>query len=309
MSDDVVEHLPLVSVIIPSYNHDRYIKDCVESVLNQSYQSIEVFVVDDGSTDGSLDVLRGFGDRINLIQQRGGRQGRARNLALKQASGEYVAFLDSDDVYLPGRIDCAVEILRKRPEIDLVWSDFCEIDDEGQVLGEIRWISPEKDFRQQLIEGNVICNATVTVRRAMIDAIGFFDEARPRACDGIAWYQIAAKGGRFHHVNEVLVAYRKHGANDSNSFIPMTRERDEGLMVGILAYRNAGILSTRKEWLAVRNALLRQMAFRAASQAQLYASSSYLSKLLSMLISLMHRHAFLSILSFMRTMRRHLLSN
>jgi len=259
---------PLVSVVIPAYNHVRYIGECVDSALSQDHPAIEVIVVDDGSTDGTLERLQGYGTRITLLTQQGGRQARARNMALGVARGELVAFLDSDDRYRPGRIRAAVQAFREDPSTALVWSDYRRVDAEGQVLEVCRWQPRDNNFSRELIAGNPICNATATVRRSVLDEIGGFDERVPRVCDGAAWYQIAARGHRFVHLPLPLLDYRAHGANDSLRFALMTHDRDTALIEGLRAYQRFGVLAGEADLRWARGAMSRQFAFRAAADAQ-----------------------------------------
>jgi len=257
-----------ISVVIPSFNHARYLRECLDSVLAQEPAPLEVIVIDDGSTDGTLDILRSYGERIVLLQQQGGRQARARNLALAVARGEFVAFLDSDDRWRPGRLAAALAAFAAQPQADLVWADYSHIDDAGRVLGEQRWVPRSDDFRRVLMAGNPICNATVTVRRSVLADIGGFDERVPRVCDGAAWLQIAARGHAFVHVPQVVLDYRLHGGNDSARFAPMTRDRDTALLAGAQAYLQRGVLTTAADLAWLRGALLRQFAFRAAAWVQ-----------------------------------------
>ena len=266
---------PLVSVVIPAYNHVRYIGECVDSVLSQDHPAIEVIVVDDGSTDGTLERLQGYGTRITLLRQQGGRQARARNLALGVARGELIAFLDSDDRYRPGRIRAAAQAFRDDPSAALVWSDYRRIDAEGRLLEVCRWQghghgheNGDGGFARELIAGNPICNATTTVRRSVLDEIGGFDERVPRVCDGAAWYQIAARGHRFVHLPLPLLDYRAHGANDSLRFALMTRDRDTALISALQAYQRFGALGDYDDLRWARRAMSRQFAFRAAASAQ-----------------------------------------
>ena len=269
---------PWVSVLIPSFNHAGYLRECIDSVLAQDHSPLEVIVVDDGSTDGSLDILRSYGERIRLLQQQGGRQARARNLALGVARGEYIAFLDSDDRYRPGRLRGAVAAFRAQPQAALVWADYAHIDKAGQALGEMRWTPRSDDFRRVLIAGNPICNATVTVRRTVLDEIGGFDERVPRVCDGSAWYQIAARGHAFVHLPQVVLDYRQHAGNDSARFAPMTHDRDTALLAAAQACVQRGVFSTAAELAWLRGALLRQFAFRAAAWVQRQIGSGALGE-------------------------------
>lgn len=258
----------LVSVIIPSFNHAPYLRECVDSVLAQDHEALEVIVVDDGSSDASLEILRSYGARIQLLQQHRGRQARARNLALGVARGEFIAFLDSDDRYRPGRLSAAVTAFRAHPQAALVWADHVLIDEHGKPQAEVRWTPRHADFRRELIAGNPICNATATVKRCVLHEIGGFDERVPRVCDGAAWYQIAARGHAFVHLPQTVLDYRQHGGNDSARFAPMTHDRDTALLAAAVAYQQHGVLVTAADMLWLRDVLLRQFAFRAAAWAQ-----------------------------------------
>ena len=260
--------MPRVSVIVPSYQHARYLRECLDSVLAQEGADLELIVVDDGSTDGSPEILQGYGERIVLLQQCGGRQARARNLGLTVARGEFIAFLDSDDRYLPGRIASAVAAFDAEPAAGVVWADHRLIDGSGAVLATPRWSPSDGDFRRELIAGNPICNATVTVRRSVLDEIGGFNEAVPRVCDGAAWCQIAARGHRFRHLDRVVLDYRQHGANDSARFAAMTRDRDTMLCTAAEAYVRHGVLTTPADLDWLGRVLVRQFAFRAAAWVQ-----------------------------------------
>lgn len=294
---------PLVTVIIPSYNHSSYIKKCIDSVLSQSYPLIEVIVIDDGSTDDSLEIIRSYGDRIHLLQQKGGRQARARNLGMAVARGELVAFLDSDDKYLAGRIESAVNVFRRYPDTDLVWGDFRLIDATGEMTKHVKWQQSARDFRLQLIEGNPICNATVTVRRSALDEIGGFDERVPRACDGLAWYQLAARGKHFRHCGQTVLDYRVHGGNDSRSFELMTRERDVALQLGVVDYLRLSVISSPAQLRWLRGVMIRQFAFGAAANLQYQIGWKPLSALLALVFRLLGSHAGLQAFSWLRMLK------
>ena len=107
----------LVSVIIPVYNCEKYVAEAIESALTQTYHFIEIIVVNDGSTDGTMLVLRSFGDQIKVIDQVNGGVAKARNAGLAAAEGEYIAFLDADDVWLPGKVSAQVRSLDANPDV------------------------------------------------------------------------------------------------------------------------------------------------------------------------------------------------
>lgn len=115
---------PLVSVIIPTYNRARFLPNAIDSVLNQTYPSIEILVIDDGSTDNTSEALKPYNDKIRYLSAEHRGTAHARNLGMQQASGKYIAFLDSDDIYLPFKIALQVEFIESHPKIGMVCSDF-----------------------------------------------------------------------------------------------------------------------------------------------------------------------------------------
>lgn len=132
---------PLVSIVIPCYNRERYIEDALNSALAQTYENIEIIVVDDGSTDNSVAVLSKYEDKITLIQQKNKGVSAARNEGLRAVSGEYVIFLDSDDWLSTDLVAHHVEAANKWPEVDIFCADFKSVDEDNQVgqLNRSNW--------------------------------------------------------------------------------------------------------------------------------------------------------------------------
>jgi glycosyltransferase involved in cell wall biosynthesis len=126
----------LVSVIIPTYNRGYIIGKTIESVFAQSYSHLELIIVDDGSTDNTRAVIEGFGAKIRYIYQENTGLAAARNTGLLAAEGEFIAFQDSDDVWLPWKLQAQVAIMRKFPELALVWTDMTAVNDNGEVIRE-----------------------------------------------------------------------------------------------------------------------------------------------------------------------------
>jgi glycosyltransferase involved in cell wall biosynthesis len=125
-----------VSVLIPSYNRDYILGSAIESVLAQTYRPIEVVLVDDGSTDGTRALVEKFGPPVRYIYQPNAGMATARNTGLAAARGEFVAFQDSDDLWMPWKLQVQVAIMRRLPELALVWTDMTAVDPHGKVLRE-----------------------------------------------------------------------------------------------------------------------------------------------------------------------------
>lgn len=126
----------LVSVLIPTYNRAYILGSAIESVLRQSYRPIEVVVVDDGSTDDTRSLVEGFAPEVRYIYQPNGGLAAARNTGLAAARGEFIAFQDSDDIWLPWKLQAQVAVMRHAPEVALVWTDMTAVNPRGEVVDE-----------------------------------------------------------------------------------------------------------------------------------------------------------------------------
>ena len=190
------EELPLVSVILAVYNRQSSIGRAIDSVLAQTYQSIELIVVDDGSTDGTRSVIDGFGTRIKLISQEHCGVYPARNAGLRHARGELVSFIDSDDAWLPDKIAAQIKLAR-RPEVGLVFGDAIHVTapfEGAQRTGLTSFqVSPPRRGRaaDRFMWCNFVPTCTVLVRRTCLEASGGFSEASGISADYLAWFRIA----------------------------------------------------------------------------------------------------------------------
>lgn len=170
---------PRVSVVIPAYNAEDYIAATIESVFAQTCQDYEIIVVDDGSTDRTLQVLRNFEPRIKVLAKPNGGPASARNLAIKNSVGEFIAFLDSDDLWAPGKLAEQIAFLDQHPEVSLLFGEalmFSEINGEKIIQRKIGYTG-DPTFRQ-LLFGDFIPNSTVIIRRACIERVGLLNESR-----------------------------------------------------------------------------------------------------------------------------------
>ncbi|MCA9940788.1 MAG: glycosyltransferase family 2 protein [Anaerolineales bacterium] len=211
--------MPRVSVIIPAYNHAPYVRACVDSALAQTYTDREVIVVDDGSTDGTREILRDYGEAIHLILQPNRGTQAARNTAVRAASGEFIALLDSDDVWLPAKLEKQVAALERQPAAGLVYSLAYTIDATGRRLNggnPTGVVLPEgADAFQELLRGDFMPALTVMIRRACLQEIGLFDETLIGSGDWDLWLRIAARYPVIC-VPEPLALYRLHGTNTTH---------------------------------------------------------------------------------------------
>ena len=216
---------PMVSVVIPAYNVAKYIGDAVQSVLDQDYEPKEIIVVDDGSTDGTVDALDAFGDRIHVHRQRNAGSAVARNHGISQAKGKYIAFLDGDDVWLPGKLRAQVAYMEAQPGVGCTWGRWVEwrrragsfppltelVDDSALAQTRIRAI-PESSgwLYHRILTDFLVWTSTVMVRRSVIDEAGPLDPALRRGQDFDYWIRIS-RLTPMHQLDAVFAAYRLHG--------------------------------------------------------------------------------------------------
>ena len=189
---------PLVSVILPVYNRAGCVERAIRSVLAQTYRNLELIVVDDGSTDGTREVVERFGASLTLLVQEHSGAYPARNLGLRHARGELVAFADSDDAWLPDRLAVQVPLMR-RPEVGLVFGDVIHVSEprpDAPRTGLTSFaVSPPRRGRaaRQFAWCNFVPTCTVLVRRACLEEAGGFATAVPVSADYLAWLRIATR--------------------------------------------------------------------------------------------------------------------
>jgi hypothetical protein len=196
---------PLVSIVTPSYNQARFLRRTVESVLRQDYPHVEYVVIDGGSTDGSPEVLRGYGNRLRWVSEPDRGQSDAINKGFAQCRGEVRAYLNSDDVLWPGAVRTAIEHFRCRPDWDLLYGNAYQIDADDGILG--RYPTAPYDLGR-LLQNCFICQPAAFWRTRLAERVGPFDADLHYAMDLDYWLRADRAGGRLVHVPEVLACSR-----------------------------------------------------------------------------------------------------
>jgi protein involved in polysaccharide export with SLBB domain/GT2 family glycosyltransferase len=206
---------PLFSVVIPAFNVEAYIGDCLDSVLQQTEADFEVIVVDDGSTDSTATIVQGYADpRVRLVQRSNGGLAVARNTGIASACGQLIAFLDADDRWLPAKLARHRAALEAAPGagISYDWSAF--IDVSGQRTGlSMNQARVEITCDALLLKNYLGNGSTSVVRRSVLEEAGGFDEELRRFVDHELWVRLACTGQRFCLIPEVLTEYRIHPAS------------------------------------------------------------------------------------------------
>ena len=295
----------LVSVVIPAYNCADYIGESLESVFSQSYRPLEVIVVDDGSVDGTHGAVRKWPDIIYVRQSNGG-PARARNAGIMRASGDYIAFLDADDLWTAGKLASQVSILESDSEIGLVFGDmknFLADADDGPTMFE-KYGLGETYFGDsrlvlnplaKLVRMNFIPTGTVVARRRAIMVAGLFDEAFRQAEDWDLWLRTALRF-RIAYTSNLVMRRRLHDTNASKQTEAMSvaalqvleklrnidgealDRADAHLGAELRAgYRNLGYFYLRQLSLQkARGALRRSLGFGIDGRAVVYLASTFL---------------------------------
>jgi glycosyltransferase involved in cell wall biosynthesis len=215
----------MVSVIIPTRNYGAYIADAIQSVLAQTYHVHEIIVVDDGSTDRTEEILLPYMSKITYIHQNQRGASAARNVGLRCSHGEYIAFLDADDQWLPDKLSVQVGLLRKYQEVGLLFGQVEPCDDAGRALpGELTPTDGAipmstdiivKDAFKLLLESCYILTSTVVIRRECIAKVGNFDESLRSIEDRDLWLRIAGHF-QFGYTPRVVARKRGHANNVSS---------------------------------------------------------------------------------------------
>jgi glycosyltransferase involved in cell wall biosynthesis len=205
---------PLISVVIPNFNCGAYLQECLESVTSQSYANIEIIVVDDGSTDNSIDVLIDYANVIRLLKTPNRGASAARNLGIAESKGEFIAFLDSDDVWDPSKLE---QQMRKMDSenCDLVYASsreyfgnykFGEIY-EAKFAGSTYRFFRRFPARAIIVQG---CSGAV-IRKSLLEFSGNFDESFTGAAEDWDFFRRYSRSAIVGFIPEVLVYYRRHG--------------------------------------------------------------------------------------------------
>jgi len=203
---------PLVSIIIPSYGGEKYLEEAIRSVFAQTYRDYELIVVDDGSPfAGVARICRKYEGKVNYVRQENAGQAAARNTAIVKSRGQYVAFLDDDDVWMPEKLEKQVsyyeELEKNGKDVGLIYSGHEHIDERGGLIHRVLLRSSGKNYGALIFMDFVGTPSSVIIKRAVLDDIGLFDEKINNTEDYDLWLRIGRKY-EIYSVNEYLIRYR-----------------------------------------------------------------------------------------------------
>lgn len=200
---------PLVTIITPTYNRSEFILEAVESVIKQSYPHFEFLIVDDGSTDNTVELLQPYlkDERVRLFQQENRGQSVARNVALADAAGEFICFLDSDNYWPLDKLESQIRIFEKHPEVDVLYGDNVIINEQGKEISRKNMSRYSGRIAARMIQDNCVAMNTTMARRRCFDEMGGMSGKRRVADDYDLWLRFSARY-EFRYEPEYWAWYR-----------------------------------------------------------------------------------------------------
>jgi len=202
--------MPKISVVMSVYDGEKFLEEAVLSVLNQTYKDFEFIIIDDGSTDSSLKMLRSFekkDERIKLVSRENKGLTRSLNEGIKLAQGEYIARMDGDDISMPKRFEKQIDFLEKNKDIALCGTWAINIDENGNEIGEYKTPTTNKEIRKMILFHNPFIHPSVMMRKEIINNVGLYNEKIKYAQDYEYWLRIIKKN-KMANLNSFLLWYR-----------------------------------------------------------------------------------------------------
>jgi glycosyltransferase involved in cell wall biosynthesis len=240
---------PSISIITASYNQAEFIERTITSILDQNYPDLQYIVVDGGSDDGTLEILRRYEDRLTWTSEPDNGQSDAINKGLRQATGDIVAFLNSDDMYPPGTLDYVADVFTSRPEIGWLTGGCQIIDADDHPIRPL--IARYKDVwlrwprRESLLVTNYISQPSTFWRRSVMEQVGYLDESLHQVMDYEYWLRLWSVA-ELAVVPRTLSMFRIHGESKTGQKAMLTQRYHEQLTTAQKYTTNRGLLAIQR---------------------------------------------------------------
>jgi glycosyltransferase involved in cell wall biosynthesis len=250
-----MSNLPNFTVILPVYNSGSFLPETLESVFAQTYPPTEVIVIDDGSTDRTLQMARAFEPRIRLISKANEGVSTTRNLGVSLASTEWVSFIDQDDIWLPEHLACQAQAIAACPQAEFCYSarrNLITASVGGWTLSEPIFPPPPADFRRVMLERCFITPSAVSIRRDTFLEVGGFDAKFNGVEDWNLWLRISQRGAVFVCSQRPTLHYRIHSGQESGNVMRMLEQTIRVIDENVLPFVPRPLRDTRRLRLVAR---------------------------------------------------------
>lgn len=225
-----MSEFPRITIVTPSFNQAAFLERTILSVLEQGYPNLEYIIVDGGSSDGSVDIIRKYSDKLAWwVSEPDGGQTDAINKGLQRATGEWVAWQNSDDIYYPGVFHDLAAVAARMPRVGLIIGDMMLIDEYDRPLRDIRYVTPS--YASLLAEGMVLTNQAAFWRRHLLEEIGFMAEELHYAFD-YEWFLRLTRHTKSFHVAKIWGALRLHSETKTSTQAQLFLEENRRILAG-----------------------------------------------------------------------------
>jgi glycosyltransferase involved in cell wall biosynthesis len=208
-----IENNPLVSVIMPNYNNEKYLAEAIESILNQTYRNFEFVIIDDCSTDNSWNIIQEYAKKDNRIKAFKNEENlkivktRNKGFGLMSPASKYIAIFDSDDISMPERFEKQIKFLEKNPDYGAVGSHTFIIDENSEIIGKRKYETDFKKIIKNIIKKSPVAQPSVMIKKSVLNEVGPYNEKYTRCQDYELWFRIA-KDYKIGNLDESLIKYR-----------------------------------------------------------------------------------------------------
>ncbi|MBP8978910.1 glycosyltransferase [Candidatus Dojkabacteria bacterium] len=207
----------VVSIVIPVHNGEKYIKESIDSCLAQTYSNIEIIVVDDKSTDSTLEILKGYGEKITVLPvEKQNGLGNVINIGIRASKGKYIARMDADDIMYPDRIEKQVEYLENNPSCVAVGGQIDIINENSDITGHREYAQNDKDLKKNRFLFQPFAHPAVTLRKSTLEEIGLYPEDMWKVED-VKLFLILSTKGEFANLPDTVLKYRMTFQTESQS--------------------------------------------------------------------------------------------